>query len=165
MNITKSISKLSTSQIVCIGGHYSMYRLPFQGNRLFQRQTRSQKKWPHSPRKGWVEWTNANMKIWNPYFILFYGFHSCSPLQSTNEKANAKSDNLSDDWTLRNNFFRRRRLLGAKVSRADAPRFSPGKQSVLYFSAAQNHRLALIFARKLSHEKNSIQTWSLETVY
>ena len=43
VNITKSISKLSTSQIVCIGGHYSMYRLPFQGNRLFQRQTCSQK--------------------------------------------------------------------------------------------------------------------------
>jgi len=65
-----------------------------------------------------------------------------------------------------NNFFRRRRLLGVKVSWADAPpRFSPGKQSVLYFSAAQNNRLALIFARKLSHEKNSIQTWSLETVY
>ena len=45
VNITKSTSKskLSTSQTVCIGGHYSIYRLLFQGNRLLQRQTCSQK--------------------------------------------------------------------------------------------------------------------------
>jgi len=47
---------------------------------------------------------------------------------------------------------------------ADIPRFSLDKQSVLYFSAAENNRLALLFARKLSHKQNSIQTWSLEIV-
>ena len=36
---------------------------------------------------------------------------------------------------------------------ADIPRFSLDKQSVLYFSAAENNRLALLFARKLSHKK------------